>query len=193
MLRGALLTLAVASLPALVQAQRSGFASSVHAGAGPIHSNIAGHSQPGKMDSQVFVRGGEIEKIRHHREGFGRGFFPYFLADYGTGWPEAGNAQEETRDSPLVRVRDDSRDQEPVRPLPAQLIEIPGATKDAAPKPLPPTIFVLTDGEQFETQRYLLTANSLSATVQRRQRTIPLELVDLDATLAANRDRGLDL
>ena len=39
----------------------------------------------------------------------------------------------------------------------------------------------------------MLTASSLSATVQHSQRTIPLEMLDLQATLAANRERGLDL
>jgi len=73
------------------------------------------------------------------------------------------------------------------------VIELPNASKTAEIKPLPPTIFVLTNGEKLETQRYLLTASNLSVTVRREQRTVPLQMLDLDATLAANRDRGIDL
>ena len=50
-----------------------------------------------------------------------------------------------------------------------------------------------TNSEKLETQRYLLTASNLSVTVHREQRTVPLQMLDLDATLAANRDRGIDL
>jgi len=60
-------------------------------------------------------------------------------------------------------------------------------------KPVPATIFILTTGEKVEAQRYLLTASSLSVTVQRNQRTIPVQMLDLDATEAANRDRGVEL
>jgi hypothetical protein len=49
------------------------------------------------------------------------------------------------------------------------------------------------NGERLETQGYVLTASSLCATVQHSQRTIPLAMLDLQATLAANRERGLDL
>ena len=77
--------------------------------------------------------------------------------------------------------------------MPAQVIEIPSASKPADVKPMPATIFVLTNGEKVEAQRYLLTASSLSVTVQRNQRTIPVQMLDLDATEAANRDRGIDL
>jgi hypothetical protein len=89
------------------------------------------------------------------------------------------------------------QDETPLRaafqPSPAQLIEIPNTSKTAHRQPLPATIFVLMTGERLETQRYLLTASSLSATVQHTQRTIPREMLDLEATLAANRERGLDL
>jgi len=82
----------------------------------------------------------------------------------------------------------------PERPIPnAQVIEIPSAAKAAEIKPIPPTVFVLTNGERFEAQKFLLTASSLSVTVQRQQRTIPMQMLDYDATLAANRDRGIDL
>ena len=102
------------------------------------------------------------------------------------------NTGEETPE-PLVRVHDETPQRTPLQPSPAQLIEIPNASKTAHRQPLPATIFVLINGEKLETQRYLLTTSSLCATVQHSQRTIPLQMLDLQATLAANRERGLDL
>ena len=58
---------------------------------------------------------------------------------------------------------------------------------------LPPTIFILANGERLETRRFLLTATNLSFSVDRQPRTIPLDRLDLDATIAANQDRGIDL
>ena len=58
---------------------------------------------------------------------------------------------------------------------------------------LPPTIFILANGERLETRRFLLTASNLSFNIGRQQRTIPLDRLDLDATVAANQERGIDL
>jgi hypothetical protein len=77
--------------------------------------------------------------------------------------------------------------------LPAQVIVIPNTTRSAETKPLPATVFILISGERLETRRYLLTANSVSLTLHRNQRTIALQMLDLDATIAENRDRGIDL
>jgi hypothetical protein len=92
-----------------------------------------------------------------------------------------------------VRVTDDSARRESASPVPAQVIEIPDTKKSTQTNPLPATVFVLTDGEKLETGRYLLTANSLSLTIHRDERTIPLRMLDVDATVAANRNRGIDL
>ena len=63
--------------------------------------------------------------------------------------------------------------------------------KDA--EPLPPAMFVLKSGERLEARRFLLTATSLSMNINRQQRVIPLDALDLDATIAANRQRGVNL
>lgn len=73
-----------------------------------------------------------------------------------------------------------------------QLIEITGAVRVAA-TPLPPTIFILLSGEKLEAQQFLLTASSLSVTMHRAHRTIAIDMLDLDATLAANHNRGIEL
>ena len=193
MVRAALFALLIASLPVYLQAQRASGTSSAHGGAGPIHSNTSGHNPPGGSNSRTVIPGRARVHVHHQRNGFGVGAFPYFLPDYESGWPEQGEAQEVTNESPVVRVRQENPPREPERPLPAQVIEIPNVSKPADVKPMPATIFVLTNGEKVEAQRYLLTASSLSITMQRNQRTIPVQMLDLDATEAANRDRGIDL
>jgi hypothetical protein len=83
--------------------------------------------------------------------------------------------------------------QAPQPPLQPKLIEVPGAANVANVKPLPPAIFILNTGERVETSRFLLRASDLSVTVDRRQRTIPFNQLDLNATLAANHERGINL
>jgi hypothetical protein len=79
-------------------------------------------------------------------------------------------------------------------PADAQVINIPaapGAAEQA--KNQPPVIFVLKNGERLETRRFLLTANDLSVTVDHTKRRISFDSLDLGATLAANRERGVNL
>jgi hypothetical protein len=73
------------------------------------------------------------------------------------------------------------------------MVEVPGSNASVAAKPVPPTIFILTNAERLETRRFVLTASNLSVSVDRRQRVIPIDMVDIDATIAANRERGIDL
>jgi len=78
-------------------------------------------------------------------------------------------------------------------PIPkAQVIEIPPVA-NATAKELPPTIFILANGERLEARRFVLTASLLSVNIDRRQRTVPLDMLDLNATLATNHERGIDL
>ena len=78
-------------------------------------------------------------------------------------------------------------------PIPkAQVIEIPG-DKNTIVRVLPPTIFILASGERLEARRYVLTASNLSLSVGRQERTVPLDVLDINATIAANQMRGIDL
>ena len=82
----------------------------------------------------------------------------------------------------------------PAPPLePPKLIEVPQTKEGAVAKRLPPTLFVLTNGERLESHHYLLTAESLQIEVGRHQRTIPVSGLDLDATVAANHERGIEI
>lgn len=142
------------------------------------------------------IRNHGAERSHHRNQRYGSGglLYPYFPYDDGMYETDANGpaefGQAPTREMPERGERQAVE----VKPLPdAQVIEIPAAQKGAAVKPLPPTVFVLTSGEKLEAQQYLLTASSLSVTIHRAKRTIPVEMLDFDATLAANRDRGVDL
>jgi len=45
----------------------------------------------------------------------------------------------------------------------------------------------------LETRRFVLTANLLTVNIDRQRRTVPLDKLDINATLSSNRDRGIDL
>jgi hypothetical protein len=166
------------------------------AGSAPAHSAGTGHRGPSTGTAPVrgFRNHGVSPHHGNHRYGSGGFFYPYYPYDNGM-YDTDTNGPEEAGQAPPREVPE--RGERPaveVKPLPdAQVIEIPAAQKGAAVKPLPPTVFILTSGEKLEAQQYLLTASSLSVTVHRAKRTIPVEMLDFDATLAANRDRGIDL
>lgn len=113
---------------------------------------------------------------------FGPGYFPF---DYEN--PDT-EAETPAPDSRIVPTR--LPDSPPIKPL---LIEIPAARDAATPKKLPPTVFILASGERLEVQRFILTASNLSFNLDRKQRVIPLAMLDLNATAAANSERGIDL
>ncbi len=186
MFRAALFTLLAASVltaPGLAQDGGGGHASGGHAGGGPVSGNHT-VGRPGRSGFGGH-RGGERLGARRfagdrgawNNYGYGAiGGYPYFVPD----------------DWYVIEQR--VREQRPVRPLPqAQVIEVPHVASSAVPKALPPSVFILTSGERLESERFVLTANSLSINVQRTLRTIPLDMLNIDATLAANRDRGIDL
>ena len=82
----------------------------------------------------------------------------------------------------------------PEAPVPkGQVIEISAAANSSAAKVLPPTIFILASGERLESRRFVLTSRLLSLSIDRQHRTVPIEGLDISATIAANHERGIDL
>lgn len=57
----------------------------------------------------------------------------------------------------------------------------------------PPALFVLSNGQRIESRNYFLTVDSVRIDDSDMPRTIPMSNVNVDATLAANRQRGLNL
>jgi hypothetical protein len=69
----------------------------------------------------------------------------------------------------------------------------PGKTQSAPAAPTPPAVFILSNGDRLESSNYVLTVDSLRVQQGDQQRTIPLSSLNMDATAAANRARGVDL
>jgi len=78
-------------------------------------------------------------------------------------------------------------------PITAKLIEIPAGPSTPLAKPRQPTVFVLKAGERIEIRRYTILGGLLRLTVDGKQRSIPLTDLDLKASTAANRERGINL
>lgn len=186
--RAALFTLLAASLlTSSSWAQRGGGG---HAGGGHVPGARSaaphGHSGPGTrhrgFGSRRLERGGW--------NNYGYGAYPYLFGD---DWYDGQEGDALTDQTPAHVIVQRVREESPPKPLPpAQVINIPSAGSSLA-RSLPPTVFILSNGEKLESDRYVLTANSLSVNVHRSLRTIPLEMLDIDATLAANHDRGIEL
>ena len=60
-------------------------------------------------------------------------------------------------------------------------------------KPAPPAVFILSSGERLESSHYLVSSESVQVEQGDTQRTIPISALNVDATVAANRARGIDL
>jgi hypothetical protein len=162
-----------------VEAQRSG--GGLHAGGfrgfGPSFGGYGGVGQRGFYG-------------RNSAYGWGEAYvYPAFLPDdESSGQPPAEPLGNEAAPPSMY-------DRPEAERLPAdpQTIELPSVTAPS-PSQLPPaTMFVLTSGERVEARRFVLTTSDLSLTVNRTERTIPLTSLDLDRTLAANRERGIHL
>jgi hypothetical protein len=78
-------------------------------------------------------------------------------------------------------------------PAKAQVIELPESHESTAFQPERVTVFVLKDGTRIYTRRYMLTTQALSVSIGQQERLFPFSALDVDATLAANRDQRIAL
>ena len=157
-------------LAVLVLAVLCGYGQAQHSS--PPPRGPQGNRSSGRRGSGAF----------HRRGGADSGFFPYYES---FGYEQG---QDEVAPQPQVVVQ-----RMPDAPIPkGQLIEVAPAA-NSVPRLLPPTIFILANGERLESRRFVLTASTLSISIDRQHRNLPLGLVDIDATIAANRERGIDL
>ncbi len=65
--------------------------------------------------------------------------------------------------------------------------------KAQPPAPPPPAVFILSSGERLESTNYFWTAESLQLEQGGTPRTIPMSKINVNATVAANHQRGIDL
>jgi hypothetical protein len=191
MTRAALFALLVASvLSGYLHAQRA--IASFHGGSSAgfhMRSGLGGH----RVSHNRFFSG----RSHMNNYGVGYGFFPYDEPfDYSQTDAEA---ESEGPAPPLVTVSADGRlPREPEPPAAKPLVievpsEVPSAANSRDTKTLSPTVFILEDGERVETRRFLLTASVLSFSVDRQQRVVPFDMLDINATIRANHERGIDL
>lgn len=68
----------------------------------------------------------------------------------------------------------------------------PGKEQPPA-KPALPAVFVLANGERVEAANYFLTVDSLRIEDEGKERTIPMSSLNLNATVAANNERGVNV
>jgi hypothetical protein len=196
MLRAALLTLLAASvLAGSMQAQRTSATFHGHAAGLPARSSFVG---PRGFPNRFFPGRGIFSSRFHHRQdGAGSVFVPYFFPydePFGYEQPYTEAVANQPVAPAEIQQPDERQSRAPEPSVPkAQVIEIPSVANSTAAKMLPPTIFILANGERVETRRFVLTASHLSVSIDRQQRTVPLDMLDLDATITANHERGIDL
>ena len=186
--RAALFALLVASIlgGSSLQAQRLGatFHSSSVARM-PSRSGFVG--QRGAPNRFISTRS------HFHQNTFGPAFFPY---DEPFGYTQTDTEAVTDGAVPLVVIPPpdewQSRTSE-VRAHKPLVIEIPGAANSTAAKMSPPTIFILANGERLEARRFVLTASNLSFSIDSQQRTLPVDMLEINATISTNHERGIDL
>lgn len=161
--------------------------------AGPMHS--AGPFNGGHGPSIAFRPGFG----RHfHRNGFGTIVYPYgFYDDFYDGAYD--RSYPEQPPPPVVIVRDAPAATPPaavqVAPADPKMIEVPEAsTVFSSLAKTPTAVFILADGRRLESQNYTITDSVLTIKEPHRAAIqVPLGQLNIDATLAENHQRGLDL
>jgi hypothetical protein len=98
------------------------------------------------------------------------------------GPPPAWNRQEEAPAPVAVAP--------PVKPV---MMDVADMKEMPTEQPGPPTIFVFKNGERVEARRYTMTQNTLRLGDDGQKRNVALVMLDRDATVAANQQRGIQL
>ncbi len=164
--------------------------------AGPMHApgTFNGGHGPGIAFRPGFGR-------HFHGNRFGTVIFPYglyggfydgFYGDY----PEVA----EQKVPPVVIVHDAPAPTVPsasvqVAPAEPKMIEVPApATVASSGVRTPAAVFILSDGRRMETQNYTITDSVLTIKEPHRPAIqVPLDQLNVEATLAENHQRGLNL
>ena len=186
----------------LLPAQRAG------AGAGFGGHPSGGSGAMAGHGNHVVVRGGNGHRGHNRGNGF---VYPWYLGyggyggywddswgygDYGPDGPpnEAAYQPQSNGVSPSVIVMQSPQSMAAAAPAPSpKLVEVPQDGPATPAEEQPPALFVLQNGQHIESARYVLSDKSVTVDVGRQQRTIPLSDIDLNETMAANRQRGVEI
>src|SRR5512146_1477015 len=161
--------------------------------AGPV--SAAGHGHSGG----IITRPGFGHSF-HHGNRFGTVIFPYSFGYYDDFYGERYPDVVE-QPAPVVVVRDEREATPPapqvqIAPADPKLIDVPELQipRTGALARSPSAIFILTDGRRLEAQNYTITDTQLTIKEAHRPAVqIPLDQMNVQATLAENHQRGLDL
>jgi hypothetical protein len=117
----------------------------------------------------------------------------FAYGDYGPdGPPDEAAYQGQSNSAPSVIMVQSPQTVAAPAPSP-KLVEVPQDGPATPTKEQPPALFVLQNGQHIESDRYVLSDKSVTVEVGRQQRTIPLSDIDLNETMAANRQRGVEI
>lgn len=172
---------------------------------------------PGLAQMRSTISAGPLRGGRPHppgvifRSGFGHHFranhfgpvvYPFGIYDgfYGDGYDQAYPEVVEQPAPPVIVVRDERpATVAPVQIAPAEppkMIDVPEAVtaRPAASTRTPSAIFIFSDGRKIEAQNYTITDSLLTFKEPYRAAVqVPLSQLNVDATLAENQQRGLNL
>jgi hypothetical protein len=133
----------------------------------------------------------------HRGNGFGTVVYPYGF--YDDGFYDEPYRDVAEQPTPVVVVRDaPPAPAQPAQLIPVEpkMIEVPEAVaaRTMTFAKAVPAVFILSDGRRIESQNYTITDAFLTIKESRHPATqIPIAQLNVEATLAENHQRGLDL
>ena len=207
--RLSLLILALASVSSWAQRASAPHSSVSGHGFGPVATSpSAGGAHPGRRPATLAGRGwcnrgncyGNSGEWGGYWPGYYGGYGPYSVGGLDPFWElgEPAESQASSSQQPSVIVVREPEQKAAFAPAASpKIIEVPSGTaqgKQIGPSgPVPAAVFILTSGQRLEAKRYLLTENMLQVQRGRDQQNIPMNELNVEATIAANHARGIDL
>jgi thiol-disulfide isomerase/thioredoxin len=73
------------------------------------------------------------------------------------------------------------------------MMSVPSGPSTAPAKPRQNTVFVLANGERLESDEYTIDSSGVNVMIDGKKRSIALSALNVDATKAANKERGIEL
>jgi hypothetical protein len=168
------------------------------------NASVVGHGRPGGPGRPGWCNHGNCSGNRgewsNYWPGSYWGYGPYSYGGLDPYWQlgEQSESQSSSSQQPVVVYREPAQKAASAPAASPKVIEVPWEkTADgkqvSAANPVPPAVFILTNGQRVEAKQYLLTQEMLQVQHGRDRQTIPLREINLEATIAANQARGIEL
>jgi hypothetical protein len=169
----------------------------------PANGFVVGHGRPGGPGRPGWCNRGNCSGNRGEWNNYWPGYWGYGPYSYGGLDPyweigEPAEPQSSPSQQPVIVYREAEQKAVSAPVASPKVIEVPlqktADGKQLSPaNPVPPAVFILTNGQRVEAKQYLLTQDMLQIQHGRDQQNIPLNQVNLEATIAANQARGIAL